>query len=631
MSSMDFATILFKDHLRFDPKDPNWLGRDRFVLSAGHESMLLYAFLYAIGWLELADLQKFRRLHSRTPGHPEYGITPGVECTTGPLGQGCGMSVGMAMAQKHLAATLGSELYDYHIWTLMGDGCYQEDITYAAASLAGHLKLNNLIWYYDRNARQISGEIERTISDDVGLVYRGLGWKVIEIDGHDHTQIEKAITQAKTNTKSPTLIVGLTTMAKGSHSMEGNHDSHGVPFSKDEQARTKALLDVPAGESFYWPDSTSTFFQQNFVKKSAQVKNWYETKTRLSEKDPTFKTKFKAHYDEAIDLTHLSKQNWDKDLATRQAFGLVLKSWAQEVPRIFGGSADLEPSNMTQDFADLVKDFQANYPLGRNVAYGVREFPMAAISNGIALHGGLLPFDATFLSFSDYSRPALRLGALQKLGVIHEFTHDSIYLGEDGPTHQPIEHLMSLRAMPGLYVMRPADSKETEVLMQYTLNLKAPSAICLSRQKVVALERIDSSFSGQEQAKRGAWIVKRALHLKAVIYATGSEVQLALLVAKELEQTDPSLANSIQVVSVPCWELFFEQDKAYQEEILVDHCQARISIELGTTLGWERFVGRHGLCLGIDRFGESAQIAELEEYFGFTPAKISQKIRTYLQ
>lgn len=619
MSSMDFAYLLFTEAMQFDPEDPKWLGRDRFILSAGHESMLIYSLLQGIGWLPMDELKQFRQLHSKTPGHPENTETPGVECTTGPLGQGCAMSLGFAVASSHMQTALNPELFDYHTWVLLGDGCMQEDITLGAASLAGHLKLANLVWYYDKNKAQISGKIDRSTSDDEVKVFQGFGWHIIEIDGHNHDEIRSAIASAKACTDKPTLIVGNTTMAKGAASLEGDHGTHGAPLPQDERSKTKSGFGIPDGEEFYWPETASKHFQRNFDKRREEVKAWNAKKERLLKDDASFKSSF-ASYFERTDFTDLPEVKWeDKPLATRNAFGDVLEKWATEIPNLMGGSADLEPSNCTGAFAKIVKDFQAGHRGGRNLAFGVREFPMSALANGLALHGGIIPFDATFLAFADYSRPALRLGAIQRVRVIHEFTHDSFYLGEDGPTHQPIEQVMSLRLMPDMHLMRPADARETQVLMRQALELNLPSSICLTRQKLPMLPVTDQEV---EKARKGAYFVKKAEKADTIIFASGSEVSLALACAEEIETTGK---GHVTVVSTPCWETFFKQDKSYRDEILSRKVTKRVSIEAGCTSGWERFVGMDGLTIGIDHYGASAPAGELEKLFGFTKEAVVGK------
>ena len=619
MSSMDFAYILFTEFLSFDPDDATWMGRDRFILSAGHESMLQYSLLHMIGWLPMEELKKFRQLHSKTPGHPENTHTKGVECTTGPLGQGVAMSAGFAIAAKHLAAAVDAHLYGHKIYSLMGDGCMQEDVTLGAASLAGHLKLNNLVWFYDRNRQQISGNINRATSDNEELIFRGFGWDVITIDGHDHNQIRGALTKAK-SAERPTLIIGNTIMAKGCATQEGDHETHGAPLSADERAKTKAKLGIPEGEDFWCPQEAVSHFQRRYPELREKAKSW---RNALADKmkDPAFSGMWNQYFGPK-DWSKVADVTWPSGgaVATRNAFGDVLKLWATEVPNLMGGSADLEPSNMTGPFAKAVGDFQAATPNGRNLAFGVREFPMSAITNGMALHGGVIPFDATFLSFADYSRPALRLGAIQRVRVIHEFTHDSFYLGEDGPTHQPVEHVMSLRLIPDFMLMRPADARETQIMMKEALKAELPSAICLSRQKLPTLEMTPAQV---EDCRRGAWAVEDAGQPDLVIFATGSEVSLAQAAAKELT------GMKIKIVSVPCWELLFKQDKTFIDRMLTPSCQRRVSIEAGSTLGWQKFTGSCGLNIGLDTFGASAPMEQLAEAYGFTPRKVADRIKQY--
>ncbi len=617
MSSMDFAYLLHTEFLLFDPNDASWLGRDRFILSAGHESMLQYSLLHMIGWLPMDELKKFRQLHSKTPGHPENTYTKGVECTTGPLGQGAAMSAGFAIAGTHLDAKLGKDFFQGKVYALLGDGCMQEDVTLGAASLAGHLRLKNLIWFYDRNRQQISGDISRATSADEAKIFDGLGWNVLTIDGHDHAAIRKALTTAQSSEK-PTLIIGDTIMAKGTASMEGDHETHGAPLPGEERQKTKAKLGIPDGEEFFCPTEALTHFRRNFAKLSEQAKKWQTTLEERKKSDKDFSNLWNQYFGPE-DWSTLKPVAWAKDsqLATRNAFGDVLKQWATEIPKVVGGSADLEPSNMTGPFAKIVGDFQRNTPAGRNLAFGVREFPMSAIANGIGLHGGLIPFDATFLSFADYSRPALRLGAIQKVRVIHEFTHDSFYLGEDGPTHQPVEHVMSLRLVPDFYLMRPADARETQIMMEEALKLSAPTAICLSRQKLPVLEL---SADQVKDAKRGAWIVQDHASPDYIIFATGSEVSLAMAAAKLLPH------KAIKIVSMPCWELFFAQPQDWQNRITSPNCKNRISIEAGRTLGWQKFTGMNGLNIGLDHFGDSAPMEQLAEEYGFTPVKVAERI-----
>lgn len=622
LSAIDFTYILYTEFLRFDPDNTDWLGRDRFILSAGHASMLQYAMLHGMGQMQMSELKRFRQLNSKTPGHPENYVTPGVECTTGPLGQGCAMSVGFAIAAAHLQAELDAELFANRTWVVLGDGCLQEDVTLGAASLAGHLKLNNLIWFYDRNAIQISGSIDRATSDDEVKIFAGFGWHTISIDGHDHQAIRSAIREAMKQDK-PTLIIGHTQIARGVATMAGSAKTHGSPLPAEEYKKTRELLGLPADQSFYWTEEGTQHFQRNFAKRKEEVKSWNKHLSDKKTKDSKFSSLFQSYFSE-VDTKKLPSPSWDKSkaLATRNAFGQLIENWCDHVPNLIGGSADLEPSNVLEGYVKKVGDFSAKNRKGRNLVFGVREFPMCAISNGIALYGGLIPFDATFLVFSDYARPAIRLGALQRARVIHEFTHDSFYLGEDGPTHQPIEHIMSLRMIPKLNVIRPADAFETEVMLRTALTLKEPSCFALSRQN---LPHINASREDALHASKGAWIVRgKDTNCDLIIFASGSEVSLANSVADKLE----AKSLKVRVVSVPCWELFFEQDESYRNSILTPSCNKRVSIEAGTTLGWERFTGSNGINIGIDHFGESAPAEDLAKAFGFTTEAVLEKIQS---
>jgi transketolase len=628
LSGLDFTYLLYSEYLRFDPDCDKWLARDRFVLSAGHMSILQYVMLRAVGWLSDKDLMNFRKLHSMTPGHPEVNHTRGVECTTGPLGQGAAMAVGFAIASYHLQSHLDENLFKNRVWALLGDGCMQEDVTLGAASLAGHLKLDNLIWYYDKNNQQISGSIDRASSDNIKEIFTGFGWQVIEVDGHDHMKLRACLDIAVSKRNKPLLIVGASIIAKGAATLEGSYKSHGAPFSEQEQAQTLLKLGIKNDDTiFEFPLEFQKYFQKRFVGLRGRVKSWKKSCLDKQNNDASFFDKYCMYFSNKDYIKFITKLAWDREskLATRESFGKILEHWGGHCSNLIGGSADLEPSNMTGAFAKLVGDFTASNRRGRNIAFGVREFPMSAVSNGIALYGGIKVFDATFLVFSDYSRPAIRLGAIQKAAVIHEFTHDSFYLGEDGPTHQPIEHLMSLRLIPDLYVLRPCDSNETEVLVRHIIELDVPSCFCLSRQKLPFL----TSGTEQEECliKKGAWLIKdTAKECDMIFFATGSEVGLAIAVAEELEK---SYLLSIRVVSLPCWELFFAQSEEYKNNILSYYCKKRVSFEAGSSLGWEKFVGNLGLKVSIDHYGCSAPYKDLEEEFGFTQKQVVKRIKNF--
>ncbi|RZA19509.1 MAG: transketolase, partial [Proteobacteria bacterium] len=478
-------------------------------------------------------------------------------------------------------------------------------------------------WYYDRNKVQIAGTIDRVSSDDYKMVFEGMAWDVLEINGHDHTAIRKALDHAGKKREKPLLIIGDSTMAYGAFSLEGSNDTHGSPLPAEERLHTRKKWSHPQDVDFHAPEQSYKHFRRNFGKRSEEVSAWRKDfETKLS--NAAFKTKYASYY-ETKAWPDLPQVAWTagKPVATRNAFGDILEKWADHIPNLIGGSADLDSSNMTEQFVEKVGDYQAVSPQNRNIAFGVREFPMSAISNGLALHGGMIPFDATFLAFSDYSRPALRLGALQRCRVIHEFTHDSFFLGEDGPTHQPVEHVMSLRLIPNLYVMRPADANETQILMEVALHLEeSPSLLCLTRQKLPLLH-LDLKTIGQ--ARFGAYAVQECDKPDIVIMATGSEVSLALAAATQLSK------YKVKVVSMPCWELFLEQPKSYQDSVLVPSCSKRISIEAGTTLGWQKFTGMNGLNIGLDRFGDSGPADDLAREYGFTPDQVTATIKKYLE
>ena len=626
MSSADFAHILFTEYLNFNPDDPEWFNRDRFVLSAGHESALLYAMLIQIGWLDMKDIQSFRQLHSRTPGHPEVEI-PGVEATTGPLGQGFGMAVGMATAESILRGQF-SELVDnadalvgHYTYVLASDGDFQEPITLGAGSMAGHWGLSRLIVYYDSNNAQISGKVDRSDSTNYALVFEGFGWHVQEIDGHNHDQIREAIEKAQVVDR-PSLIIGTTLMAQGSATMEGDHETHGAPLPQEEIDATKEKLGLPE-EKFYLPKVVVDYFQSRFVELRELVSKW-EKASKSAKENADFEALWKIAINGTLPEIPYPEFEPGSSLATRKAFGATLDKFAEQVPSIIGGSADLEPSNYTGNFAKRYGDFSRENRTGRNLAFGVREFPMAAALNGMALHGGVIPFGGTFLVFADYERPALRLAAIQQCGVIHEFTHDSFYVGEDGPTHQPIEHVMALRTIPNFNVFRPADAKETSACFRLAMDQKeTPNALLLTRQGVQVLElEMDSIVDG---VSKGAYSVMDCENPELVFLATGSEVSLAINVAKSMND------KRIRIVSMPCWEIFERQSDEYKTSLIPDRGAMKVSMEAGIVDGWEKYIGPNGLSIGINHFGASAPGKNLAEEFGFTAEQVEVKIRDHLK
>ena len=628
MSSADFVYLLFKDYLKFDPKNPDWFDRDRFILSGGHMSMLQYSVLHLVGWMKLSEIKKFRQLGSHTPGHPEVEI-PGVECTTGPLGQGFAMGVGMALAESYLSHSIADhdkdskDLINHFTYVLATDGDLQEPVSLGAAAIAGHLGLKKLIVYYDANDAQISGKVSRSDSVNYATVFDGLGWNVQEIDGHDHSALHFAIETAKVMDK-PSIIIGKTVMARGTLNMEGDHNTHGAPLPQDEIDATKEKLGLPL-KKFYVPAEALAHFSHRFSDLVKQASAWQELYKKASKKEDLKQMIASTIGDKIISEFESPAFKAGEVLATRKAFGAVLDLVAGALPQLVGGSADLEPSNYTGNFAKKYGDFQKTNKSGRNIPFGVREFPMAAIMNGMALHGGIIPFGGTFLVFSDYERPALRLAAIQKVRVIHEFTHDSFYLGEDGPTHQPIEHIMSLRAIPNFKVYRPADAKETASCFKLAIEDKnTPSALLLTRQGVPILD--GSQKQTDKNVSKGAYPVLDCEGMpKIIILSTGSEVSLAMTVAKKLEP------NKVRVVSVPCWEIFNEQTEEYKEELIPQRGSLKISIEAGITSGWEKYIGSNGLAIGINHFGSSAPAADLAIKFGFTPEQVTNKIEKYLK
>ncbi len=623
LSSLDFTYILYKEFLKFDPDNPQWKDRDRFVLSAGHESALLYTMLTYIGWLDLDDLKQFRQLGSKTPGHPERHLTPGVEATTGPLGQGVGNAVGMAVAECILQQQFGEDVVNHFTYCLHGDGDIQEPVAQGSIALAGHWGLNKLIHYYDANNAQISGKVTRSDSTDYRKLYEAHGWHVQEIDGHDHDAIRDAIRQAQMEIAKPSVIIGHTIMAQGCANMEDDHNTHGAPLPPDEIAATKEKLELDPSLFFNLPNEVLTEFRSGFAYARSEVEAWNVALSSRLEDDSFSKNWNLAFGDEFPEITIPHYEAGTK-VATRKVWGPFIERFAELHPTLTGGSADLEPSNVTTGFANLVGDFTRENRSGRNFAYGVREFPMGAINNGIALHGGLEIFGATFFVFSDYERPALRLRALQGLPVVSEYTHDSIFVGEDGPTHQPVEHLMACRAIPNLLVLRPADANETIVACQLAFEQKnRPALVLLTRQGIPVFDR--NVYPSAEEFRKGGYIMQDCEgDAEVVIIATGSEVWVALEAASQLSKW------KVRVVNLPCWELFDEQSEEYRSTVLGSDSALRVSLEAGISLGWEHYTGIKGIQLGIDSFGESAPGGEVAEHFGITSESVAYKIQKHL-
>jgi transketolase len=622
MGAAAMAYTLWTRHLRFNPKDPHWLNRDRFVLSAGHGSMLLYALLYLTGYdVTLDDIKHFRQLGSKTPGHPEAERTPGVEATTGPLGQGVGNSVGMAIAEAHLGAVNNREdqsIVDHFTYCICGDGDLMEGISQEALSLAGHLKLGKLIVFYDDNRVSLAGPTDITLTDDPIARFDASGWhtQLIPIDkGNDVAAIDQAIEVAKNVTDRPSFIAVRTHIGYGSPRQD-NFLAHGEALGPENVRKSKEELGWPLEPDFYVPDDVLAFYRQVGEKGAELERRWRETYDVWKRENPQLAASLERALRQELpsDLPWPSFDAENGSVATRDAGGSVMNAIAMSLPELVGGSADLDPS--TKTYLKNCGDFEPGNYSGRNIHYGVREHTMAACTNGIALHGGLLPFAATFFNFLDYLKPALRLGCLTGIHSIYVFTHDSVFLGEDGPTHQPIEQLATLRATPNCYVVRPADSLETLEAWKLALARKgAPWALVLTRQKVPFLGARDAAVS------RGAYVLSEAAggDPDLVLIATGSEVSLAVDAKKILQDK----GVRVRVVSMPCWELFDAQPQSYKDDVLPPSIAARMSIEAGATLGWSKYVGDRGFAFGIDHFGTSAPGADVARSFGFTPENVA--------
>jgi len=625
MGMADGAFVLFHRFLRHDPKKPGWPGRDRFILSAGHGSMLLYALLHLYGYeLSMDDLKNFRQWGSPTPGHPERNCVPGVETTTGPLGQGFGNSVGLALAGKLLGARLNTPDFhpvDWRVFTIASDGDLMEGVASEAASLAGHLKLSNLIVLYDDNKISIEGSTELAFSEDVGKRFDAYGWHIQHIDGHDHKQLESALQRAVLETSRPSIICARTHIAYGSPKLQDSADSHGAPLGPDEVKATKQALNWPADSDFAVPDDVRALFANRAEGLQEERQDWEEDFKKWRKAHPDRAALFDRLHNKEIPgglLEDLVKFTGNDKAATRALSGKVLQRAAEILPGLVGGSADLAPSNKTmiKDSPSISSgDFSA-----RNLHFGVREHAMAAMLNGMALSGGLIPYGGTFLVFSDYMRPSIRLAAMMELPVIYVFTHDSIFVGEDGPTHQPIEHLAVLRAIPNLLVYRPADALETAVGWTLALQRKdGPTALILTRQKVPPLER-PKEFK-PEDALAGAYVLcKEKEGIKKAVVATGSEVSPALAAASKL---------GIRAVSMPSVELFLSLPPEQRQKILPDDFSVAV-VEASRDAGWHRLVDKTGLIIGMDRFGASAPASELGKQFGFTDEAILNKLTEWV-
>jgi transketolase len=625
MGMADAAFVLWDKFLKHDPEHPEWYDRDRFILSAGHGSMLLYSLLHLSGYdVSLDDLKNFRQWDSITPGHPEYGHTPGVETTTGPLGQGFATGIGMAMAEAHLAATFNDEEYsltDHYTYGIVSDGDLMEGISHEAASLAGHLELEKVIYLYDANRISIDGSTDLAFTEDVSERFRAYGWWVTEIDGHDREAVAHAIQQAQRQAEKPALIICSTHIGFGSPNKQDSEESHGSPLGEEEVRLTKEALNWPADKKFYIPDEVRNRFQKAGGRGGKAYQDWQQTCASYKKQNPKKYAAFESYLEGSLPeniAQFLPQFDADEEgMATRNASGETLNEIASQIPSFIGGSADLTGSNKT-----LIKEagiFDAQDYSGRNIHFGVREHAMAAAVNGMTLHQGVIPFGGTFFIFSDYARPAIRIAALSGIPSTFVLTHDSIGLGEDGPTHQPIEHLASFRAMPNTLVLRPADANETAWAWKAALEYKkGPSLIVLTRQNIPVLKRSENNPASLLQ--KGAYILMDSGKPTPdiLLIATGSEVQLALEAKKKLQKQN----IDARVVSMPSWELFEQQEQQYRDEVLPPDVEARISVEAGSSFGWERWIGQQGTAIGLDHFGASAPYQEIFQNFAITAERV---------
>ncbi|HLK10378.1 MAG TPA: transketolase [Candidatus Binatia bacterium] len=647
MGAAAMAYVLWTRLLRHSPANPAWPDRDRFILSAGHGSMLLYALLHLTGYdLPLDEIRRFRQWGSRTPGHPEVHLTPGVEATTGPLGQGISNAVGFAIAEAHLAARFnrpGHAVVDHHTWVLASDGDLMEGVSAEACSLAGHLRLGKLIVLYDDNHVSLSGTTSLTFTEDVGRRFEAYGWRVTRVDdGNDLAALEEALRAAQAGRDRPSLVIVRTHLGYGAPHKQDTFEAHGSPLGPEELRAAKARLGWPLEPSFLIPPEALAHFRRAVDRGRAWEQEWEAGLTAYA----------RAYPAEAAELRRVSAgklpDGWEtglpsfppdaKGLATRKASETLLQELARRLPELMGGSADLNPSTFTWikgegDFESPVAAAEGVQGAvgaawgygGRNLHFGVREHAMGAAVNGMALHGGVLPYGATFLMFHDYMRPAVRLSALSRLGCVWVYTHDSVGLGEDGPTHQPVEHYAALRAIPGLLFIRPCDANETVWAWRVAIaNRRRPTALALTRQNVPTLDR--TRFAAADGLQRGAYVLNPEVpDPEIILLASGSEVQLIVAAAALLP------GRRVRLVSMPCWELFDEQPPAYREAVLPSAVTARLAVEAGVALGWHRWVGPAGATQTIDRFGASAPGGEIFEHFGFTPAHVAARARELLR
>jgi transketolase len=635
MGTADIAYVLWRQFLKHNPTNPAWLDRDRFILSAGHGSMLLYSLLHLTGYdLPLDELKNFRQWDSRTPGHPEYGLAPGVEMTTGPLGQGFASGVGMAIAERFLAAHFNRPdhtIVDHFTYAIVSDGDLMEGVASEAASLAGHLRLGQLIYLYDDNDISIEGSTDLAFTEDVAARFQAYGWHVQHVDGYELTAIASAIRAAQTETTRPSLIIAHTHIGFGSPHKQDTAGVHGTPLGEEELRLTKQNLGWPLEPPFFIPDKALAHFRQAVERGRVWEADWQARFAAYAAAYPELAAEWEMAMNGEL------PSGWDADLpvfspedgpiATRVASGKVLNVLAKRLPTLIGGSGDLAPS--TKTYLDGQGDFESGTPGGRNLHFGVREHAMGGILNGLALHGGVIPYGGTFLVFSDYMRPAIRLAAMMELPVTYVFTHDSIGLGEDGPTHQPIEQLAALRTIPGLTVIRPADANETVEAWRVALTHRdGPVALVLTRQKIPVLDRVQ--LAPADGLARGAYVLAEAgggEQPDVIIIATGSEVHVALAGWESLTQR----GIAARVVNMPSWELFERQPRDYRDAVLPPTITARLAVEAGVALGWRRYIGPAGDVISIERFGASAPYKVLWEKFGFTAENVASRALALLK
>jgi len=623
MGCAELGSLIYGEILSHYPADPMWINRDRFVLSAGHGSMLLYSLLHLSGYdLSLEELKNFRQHGSLTPGHPEYGLTPGVETTTGPLGQGISNSVGLVMAERMLAVRFNTEtqtLIDHYTYVLCGDGDLMEGVSAEAASLAGHHGLGKLIVFYDSNSITIEGSTGLAFTEDVLKRFAAYGWQTLAGDAYNLEGIMKLVKEAQDEENRPTIIKLKSVIGKGSPNMAGSHKVHGAPLGEDEVKAAKIELAVPEDSAFYIPREASEYFAARREEWRQRYSDWQDMFKLWRRENPGLASEWDLFFQPVVaDNLEFPLYNEGDKLATRKAGGEVLNAMAQQIPNLIGGSADLAPSNIT--VLKGMGSFQKGNPRGRNLHFGVREHGMGAIVNGLALHGGIKPFCATFLVFSDYMRPAIRLAAMMKLPVIYIFTHDSVFVGEDGPTHQPVEHITALRAIPNLVVLRPGDAQETAAAWKLALTRSdGPTVLALTRQGLEVYAKDDEQWV--DHVKRGAYIVKDCEgNPEIVLVATGSEVSLALGVAGEL-------GSGVRVVSMISRELFLKQPQDSKEKLIPGSAR-RVVMEAGISMGWEGIAGSDGIVQSIDHFGESGPAGQLADKLGLTVQQIVARIKS---